>query len=75
MSLINFLFYRKKGQSALASRKYGEHSVKPEELDKPLLAQKIGKKQSDNKTKKVVIVSSGRKPLIKILFEEDNKNL
>ena len=40
MSLIKFLLYRKKDKSPLASRKYGEKQVNPEELDKPLLASK-----------------------------------
>lgn len=38
MSLIKFLLYRKKVVSLLASRKYGEKKVDPEELDKSLLA-------------------------------------
>ena len=40
MSLIKFLLYRKKDKSPLASRKYGEKKVNPEELDKSLLASK-----------------------------------
>ena len=40
MGLIKFMFSRKKEQSVLASRKYGEKQVNPEELDISLLAYK-----------------------------------
>ena len=40
MGLIKFLFYRKKEQSILASRKYGEKQVNPEDLEVSLLAYK-----------------------------------
>lgn len=49
MSLINFLLYRKEEKSPLATRKYGENKVNPNELENPLLANKLSNK--DNKVK------------------------
>ena len=45
MSLLKFLLCRKKEQSILASKKYGEKQVNPEKLDKPLLASKVNTKE------------------------------
>ena len=41
MSLIKFMFSRNKEKSILASQKYGEKQVSPEDLDLPILARRI----------------------------------
>lgn len=75
MGLLTFMFYRKQEKSVLASRKYGEKQVNPEELDKPLLADKLSKTEKNEKRNmKIGIVGNGRKPLIKILFDSDEEN-
>ena len=80
MGLIQFLFYRKKEQSILASRKYGEKTSNPEDLDLPLLAIKryptLEEKEKSMKLKKVSIL--GRKDYPKIFTEaeeEENKTI
>ena len=40
MGLIKFLFFRKKEQSVLASKKYGEKQHKSEDLNKSVFAKK-----------------------------------
>ena len=40
MGLIKFLFFRKKEQSVLASKKYGERQAKAEDLNKSVFAKK-----------------------------------
>ena len=82
MGLIRFLFYRKQETSILASRKFGEKQVNPNELEKPLLATKIltsaERDLSNTKRQKIGIVGSGRKALSKIYLVEidkENKNL
>ena len=80
MSLIKFLLYRKKDKSILASRKYGEKQVKPEELDNSLLAYKkyptFEEREKSMKLGKVSML--GRKEYPKIFSEaekEENKSL
>ena len=74
MSLIKFLFYRKKEQSILASRKYGEKQVNPEELDKPLLAHKFPTFEEREKSMKLGEVSMlGRKEYRKVFTEAEDK--
>ena len=41
MGLINFMFSSRKDKSIMASQKYAEKQVNPEELDKPLLAYRL----------------------------------
>ena len=75
MSLIKFLFYRKKEQSILASRKYGEKQVNPEELDVPLLAQRryptFEEREKSMKLGKVSML--GRKEYPKVFTEAEEK--
>lgn len=50
MSLLKFLFYRKKEQSVLGAKKYGTKKVSPEKLDESLLAKrKYGEKNKQEK--------------------------
>ena len=51
MGLINFMLYRKEEKSPLASRKNGENKVNPNELEKPLLANKLPNKDNKKKSK------------------------
>ena len=53
MSLIRFLFYRKKEKSPLASRKYGEKIVDPKKLDKSMLTHKLIKSNQRIKEKEM----------------------
>ena len=75
MGLIKFLFYRKKEQSILASRKYGEKQVDPKELDLPLLAYKkyptFEEKEKSMKLGKVSMLE--RKEYPKIFTEAEEK--
>ena len=75
MDLIKFLFYRKKDQSILASRKFGEKQVNPEELDKPLLAYKkyptFEEREKSMKLGKVCML--GRKEYPKVFTEAEEK--
>ena len=75
MGLLQFLFYRKKEQSVLASRKYGEKQVNPEELDTSLLAYKkyptFEERKKSMKIGKVCIL--GRKEYPKIFTEAEEK--
>ena len=80
MRLFKFMFYRKKDKSILASRKYGEKQVKPEELDTSLLAYKkyptFEEREKSMKLGKVSML--GRKEYPKIFTEaeeEENKSL
>lgn len=74
MSLIKFLFYRKKDQSILASRKYGEKQVNPEELDKPLLAHKFPTFEEREKSMKLgEVCMLGRKEYPKVFTEAEEK--
>ena len=80
MSLLAFLFYRKKDKSILASRKYGEKIVKTEELDTSLLAYKkyptFEEREKSMKLGKVCML--GRKVYPKIFTEaeeSENKSL
>ena len=76
MGLLKFLFYRKKEQSILGSRKYGEKQVNPEELDVSLLAYKkyptFEEREKSMKLGKVSML--GRKEYPKIFTEaEENE--
>ena len=76
MGLLKFLFYRKKEQSILGSRKYGEKQVNPEELDVSLLAYKkyptFEEREKSMKIGKVCML--GRKEYPKIFTEaEENE--
>ena len=77
MGLLKFLFYRKKEQSILASRKYAEKTVNPEELDVPLLAYKkyptFEERETSMKLGKVSML--GRKEYPKIFSEAEEKEL
>ena len=78
MGLLKFLFYRKKEQSILASRKYGEKQVNPEELDKPLLAHKFPTFEEREKSMKLgkdCVISRKEYPKVFTETEEENKNL
>ena len=79
MGLIKFLFYRKKEKSILASQKYGEKQVNPEELDTSLLAYKkyptFEEREKSLKLGKVSML--GRKEYPKVFTEaekEENNN-
>ena len=76
MSLIKFLFYRKKDQSVLASQKYGEKQVNPEELDTSLLAYKkyptFEEREKSMKLGKVSML--GRKEYPKIFSDAEKEN-
>ena len=41
MGILQFLISRNKDKSILASQKYGEKQVNPEDLDLPILARRI----------------------------------
>ncbi len=80
MGLLKFLFYRKKEQSILASRKYGEKQINPEDLDESLLSRRLyptfEEKEKSMKLGKVSML--GRKEYPKIFTqadEEDKKRL
>ena len=80
MSLLTFLFYRKKETSILASQKYGEKQVNPQELDTSLLAYKkyptFEEREKQMKIGKVSML--GRKKYPKIFTEaekEENNSL
>ena len=77
MSLIKFLLYRKKDKSPLASRKYGEKQVNPEELDTSLLAYKVyptfEEREKSMKLGKVCML--GRKEYPKIFTEAEEKEV
>ena len=80
MGLIKFLFYRKKDQSILGSRKYCEKQVNPEDLDTSLLAYKkyptFEEREKSMKLGKVSMLA--RKEYPKIFTEaeeEENKSL
>jgi len=77
MNLIQFLFYRKKDKSILASRKYGEKQVNPEELDTSLLAYKkyptFEEREKSMKLGKVCML--GRKEYPKIFSEAEEKEV
>ena len=77
MSLIKFLFYRKKETSVLAAQKYGERIINPEELDVPILASKIyptfEEKEKSLKIGKVCML--GRKEYPKIFTEAEEKEI
>ena len=74
MGLLQFLFYRKKEQSVLASRKYGEKQVNPEELDKPLLAHKFPTFEEKEKSIKLgKVCMLGRKEYPKIFTEAEEQ--
>lgn len=79
MGLIKFLFYRKKDKSILASRKYGEKQVKPEELDTSLLAYKkyptFEEREKSMKIGKVCMLGRKEYPKIFTQAEEENKSL
>ena len=76
MSLIKFLFYRKKEKSILASQKYGEKQVNPEELDTSLLAYKkyptFEEREKSMKLGKVSML--GRKEYPKIFSDAEKEN-
>lgn len=75
MNLLKFLFYRKKDQSVLASQKYGEKQVNPEELDTSLLAYKkyptFEEREKSMKLGKVCML--GRKEYPKVFTEAEEK--
>ena len=75
MNLLKFLLYRKKETSILASQKYGEKQVNPEELDTSLLAYKkyptFEEREKSMKLRKVSIL--GRKEYPKIFTEAEEK--
>ena len=74
MSLIKFLLYRKKDKSILASRKYAEKQVNPEELDKPLLAHKFPTFEEREKSMKIgKVCMLGRKEYPKVFTEAEEK--
>ena len=75
MGLIKFMFSRKKEQSVLASRKYGEKQVNPEELDISLLAyKKYPTFEEREKSMKIGKVSMlGRKEYPKIFTEVEER--
>ena len=77
MSLIKFLLYRKKDKSIIASRKYGEKQVNPEELDTSLLAYKkyptFEEREKSMKLGKVCML--GRKEYPKIFTEAEEKEI
>ncbi len=74
MGLIKFLSYRKKDRSILASRKFGEKQVNPEELDKPLLAHKFPTFEEREKSMKLGDVCIlGRKEYPKVFTEAEEK--
>ena len=74
MGLIKFLFYRKKDQSILESRKFGEKKVNPEELDKPLLAHKFPTFEEREKSMKLGDVCIlGRKEYPKVFTGAEEK--
>lgn len=75
MGLIKFMFSRKKEQSVLASRKYGEKQVNPEELDISLLAyKKYPTFEEREKSMKIGKVSMlGRKEYPKIFTEAEER--
>ena len=76
MGLIQFMFSRKEEKSPLASRKYGEKEVKPEELDKPLLAHKFPTMEEKSKPKKLgKVCILGRTKYPKIFSEAEEKDL
>ena len=76
MGLIKFLFYRKKDKSILASQKYGEKQVNPEELDTSLLAYKkyptFEEREKSMKLGKVSML--GRKEYPKIFSDAEKEN-
>ena len=75
MGLIKFLLYRKKDQSILASQKYGEKQVNPEDLDVSLLAYKkyptLEEREKQMKLGEVSILC--RKEYPKIFTEAEEK--
>ena len=75
MGLLKFLFFRKKDQSILASRKYGEKQVIPEELDTSLLAYKkyptFEEREKSMKLGKVSML--GRREYPKIFTEAEEE--
>lgn len=74
MRLLQFLFYRKKDKSVLASQKYGDKQVNPEELDSPLLAYKFPTFEEREKSMKLgKICMLGRKEYPKIFTEAEEK--
>jgi len=76
VNLIQFLFYRKKDKSILASRKYGEKQVNPEDLDKPLLAHKFPTFEEREKSMKLgKVCMLGRKEYPKIFSEAEKEEL
>ena len=77
MGLLKFLFYRKKENSVLASRKYGEKTVNTEELDYSLLSYKkyptFEEREKSMKLGKVCML--GRKEYPKIFTEAEEKEV
>ena len=75
MGLIKFLFYRKKDKSILASRKFSEKQVDPDELDVPLLAKRIyptfEEREKSMRLGKVSML--GRKEYPKVFTEAEEK--
>jgi len=76
MGLLKFLFYRKNDKSILASQKYGEKQVNPEELDTSLLAYKkyptFEEREKSMKLGKVSML--GRKEYPKIFSDAEKEN-
>ena len=53
MGLIKFLFYRKKEQSVLASKKYGKEKIDVKENDKSILAKRKYGQDLKEKSKEI----------------------
>ena len=53
MGLIKFLFYRKKEQSVLASKKYGKTEVSVQEKDKSILVSRKYGQDFKEKSKEI----------------------
>ena len=53
MGLIKFLFYKKKEQSVLASKKYGKVEVPKQENDKSILAKRKYGQDFKEKSKEI----------------------
>ena len=77
MSLIKFLLYRKKETSILGAQKYGEKTLKPEELEVSILARKkyptFEEKEKSMRIGKISIL--GRKEYPKIFTESEEREI
>jgi len=79
MGLIKFLFYRKKEQSVLASKKYGEKQSKIEDLNKSVFAKKTisleDKRIEDDVCNREKCLLAGKYPKIFTEAEEKEKEV